>query len=100
GPLSSTPPVYEALSYVWGHANPSTERSIVCNGIPDIRVGQNLHDALTRLRKRNRKRFIWVDKLCINQQDEVERGQQVRQMGNIYRTASRVVVWLGRDGDD
>ena len=40
---------------------------------------------------------IWVDALCINQQDIVERGQEVRRMGLIYRQARNVVIWLGNE---
>lgn len=38
---------------------------------------------------------IWIDALCINQQDVLERGHQVDMMGVIYRGAQRVIAWLG-----
>jgi hypothetical protein len=40
--------------------------------------------------------MLWVDALCINQEDTTERNHQVMQMGAIYEKAKRVVVWLGR----
>jgi hypothetical protein len=39
--------------------------------------------------------MLWVDAVCINQLDPVEKGHQVAQMGRIYENAERVVVWLG-----
>lgn len=38
--------------------------------------------------------FFWIDTLCIDQQSIAERNHQVRWMSEIYRGASRVVVWL------
>jgi hypothetical protein len=40
-------------------------------------------------------KYIWADAICINQSDPKEVGHQVRQMGSIYSTAERVIVWLG-----
>lgn len=39
--------------------------------------------------------LLWIDAICINQDDLDERSQQVRLMKNIYSTAGRVLVWLG-----
>jgi hypothetical protein len=39
--------------------------------------------------------FFWYDTLCINQEDDGERGEQVQQMGSIYSKAERVIIWLG-----
>jgi hypothetical protein len=61
-------------------------------------VPKNLFEALERLRHPKRIRVIWVDNVCINQADEEEKNQQVRQMDKVYRRASHVIVWLGIDG--
>lgn len=42
---------------------------------------------------------IWIDAMCINQQDDVEKGQQVRIMDHIYSNASVVLAWLGLSGE-
>jgi hypothetical protein len=55
----------------------------------------NLKSALQHLRNFTKPRVIWVDAICINQQDDAERGHQVRQMDQIYRKCSRVCIWLG-----
>ncbi|RYP15255.1 hypothetical protein DL765_005830 [Monosporascus sp. GIB2] len=58
-------------------------------------VTANLYAALLRLRDRYIERVIWVDAICINQEDKEERGHQVRSMAEIYCKANRVIVWLG-----
>jgi hypothetical protein len=44
--------------------------------------------------------LIWIDALCINQEDTLERNQEVKRMRTIYRTAREVVIWLGEEGDE
>lgn len=42
---------------------------------------------------------MWVDALCINQTDNVERAEQVAKMGSIYSRTSHLIVWLGEVGE-
>lgn len=58
-------------------------------------VTRNLEQALRALRLPDRDRLLWVDALCINQNDDVERGRQVRIMGQIYQNCVRDLLWLG-----
>jgi hypothetical protein len=37
---------------------------------------------------------MWIDQLCINQEDTPERNDQVSIMGKIYRGAAQVIIWL------
>ncbi|KAL4724488.1 hypothetical protein ACLX1H_007929 [Fusarium chlamydosporum] len=85
-------PAYEALSYVWG--DPSNPIAIKLNN-RDATVTRNLHAALLALRSYTEKRILWVDALCINQQDLDERASQVMLMRFIYEGSSRVVIFLG-----
>jgi Heterokaryon incompatibility protein (HET) len=88
-------PVYEALSYTWG--DPSEPReSIICNGT-STPVMKNLKAAFLRLRLRNEIRTVWVDAICIDQNNIPERNAQVQLMSQIYRKATMVVVWLGEE---
>ncbi|KAM0554033.1 hypothetical protein ACHAPJ_007108 [Fusarium lateritium] len=89
---SESPYPYEALSYVWG----SEEKpfSIVVNN-NEFAVGANLHAALVHLRHASLERIMWIDAVCINQGDSIEKGQQVQSMAEIYAKASCVIVWLG-----
>lgn len=92
--------IYQALSYVWGStANP---RQIEIDG-DTITITANLHSALLGLRNRSFERVLWIDALCINQDDLKERAEQIQMMAEIYGKACQVVVWLGeeeRAGDD
>ena len=85
-------PRYEALSYVWGTCKENVDISMNNAVLP---VTQNLHAALTSLRFPYSERVLWVDALCINQEDRDERSSQVSIMGHIFREAHRVLVWLG-----
>jgi hypothetical protein len=83
---------YEALSYVWGYTPGDTE--VICDG-KVILVSRNCCNALRHLRLMTRERSLWVDSLCINQQSIPEKNQQVKLMGDIYKNAERVLIWLG-----
>lgn len=107
---------YEALSYAWKEGDPKKpvfcfwESSpevveekddnkwrplrIVCNG-HELPVKGNLGCALVHLRHPSRARAIWVDAICINQEDAAEVSEQIQTMPEIYGQAYRTVVWLG-----
>jgi hypothetical protein len=91
---------YIALSYVWGDANDTAE--IYLDGIK-VAVRANLEAALLQLRKypRIQQGFrIWIDALCINQDDIEERARQVAIMKDIYASAWHVAVWLGPEANN
>lgn len=85
-------PKYEALSYVWG--DPSTRIPILLDEHP-FGVTQNLGLALRFLRLPTDDRTLWIDAICVNQDDLDERSAQLQLMKNIYHDAHRVVSWLG-----
>jgi hypothetical protein len=95
--LSETPK-YEALSYMWGEeANRGSKNlhTVQIEGT-SLRVKENLRAALRQLAPReNTSRLMWIDAVCINQEDDREKGHQVELMGRIYSQASKVIVWLG-----
>lgn len=64
-----------------------------------VQITVNLADALRTLRHLTLVRVLWADALCINQDDVIEREDQVKLMGLIYWKALRVQIWLGRDDD-
>ncbi|KAK7993383.1 major facilitator superfamily transporter [Apiospora arundinis] len=87
---------YEALSYVWGAT--AGNRPITCDG-GELLVTPNCHDAILHLRRRFHVRTLWIDSICIDQRQTSdstqERNHQVKKMGLLYQSASRVVIWLG-----
>ena len=91
-------PKYTALSYTWGHE--SLTAAIVCNG-ERISVTPNLSEALKYLYSYlDQSSKIWIDTICINQQDNEEKNIQVRQMSETYKNAQVVLVWLGKAAND
>jgi hypothetical protein len=87
---------YYALSYTWG--TDSTARFIRVNGLPFC-VQPNLRDALEAIRRPDQDLLIWVDAICLNQEDTQEKNHQVGQMGKIYEAAQSIYLWLGRSAD-
>ncbi|KAH7377533.1 heterokaryon incompatibility protein-domain-containing protein [Cadophora sp. MPI-SDFR-AT-0126] len=85
---------YSALSYCWTQPVRDAVHGLLCNGLA-IDVGENLRLALENIRYRTLPRIVWVDALCINQDDLAERNQQVQLMGQIYQQAIEAIVWLG-----
>jgi hypothetical protein len=84
-------PQYEALSYMWG---PKEHSQIEIDGVV-VEVRRNLWNALLELRHEQDARTLWIDAICINQDDISERNHQVTQMGTIYKNSVRCVAWLG-----
>jgi hypothetical protein len=87
-------PEYEAISYCWGDANLRTH--IRLNGSL-VDVPASSASAIRRMRLPDRDRRIWIDAVCINQDDLEERSQQVAMMGDIYGNTKRTLVWLSED---
>ncbi|CAI6266865.1 unnamed protein product [Periconia digitata] len=84
---------YTALSYVWGE-NPSLPSSIVYDG-QNVPVTRNLWEVMLRFRAERLVGLLWVDAICINQQDNDEKSMQVNMMRDIYKQAAKVIFWLG-----
>ena len=85
---------YHALSYVWGSKSDAV--TIKCDNRP-LLITQNLHKALVQLREDGLRIPIWVDAVCIDQQNLDERARQVRLMRQIYSQAETVHVWIGEE---
>jgi hypothetical protein len=91
---------YIALSYVWGDIN-CQRQTIIVDG-KKITVRSNLEAGLRQLRDcvRVQQGFkVWIDALCINQDDAEERSIQVSRMKDIYAKSWHVVIWLGNEAD-
>lgn len=113
--FSSTEPCppYAALSYTWGSPernnvdNTAVEnppRYVNVNNKP-LQVSENLFQGLLKVKRRfqafqGTRLHLWVDAICIDQNNYAEKGKQVDMMGEIYRRADRVIVWLGDCPED
>jgi hypothetical protein len=86
-------PKFSALSYVWGSIGDDS-LSIICGGII-LPVLPNLYSALQNLRQTLGDFTIWVDAICINQEDDGEKEHQIPLVGEIYTESEYVYVWLG-----
>lgn len=84
---------FEAISYVWG--SDEKDQSILINGRP-LPITTSLREALLQTRLSERPRTLWADSVCINQDDNIEKGHQVFAMGRIYKTSRRTLICLGR----
>ncbi|TRX90921.1 hypothetical protein FHL15_008126 [Xylaria flabelliformis] len=84
---------YQTLSYVWGAMEGN--KTIVVEGT-QADLTDNLFDALTRIRHETEPRHLWVDALCINQQDGEEKTAQVNMMHRIYANCMQCNMWMGR----
>ncbi|XDG01820.1 hypothetical protein ABKA04_001435 [Annulohypoxylon sp. FPYF3050] len=83
---------FMALSYVWGAVTP--RKKIWVNG-KSMEVNPGLFEALTHIRKAMAPVPLWIDAICINQQDIEERSREVRKMKKIYEECQVVLYWLG-----
>jgi hypothetical protein len=85
---------YRCLSYVWGPE--SDEESIMLNG-KKFRCRKNLSDFIKAACSEHSmmSEALWIDAICIDQQNDLERNQQVAYMGDIYSKAAGVIAWLG-----
>ncbi|KAK1752354.1 HET-domain-containing protein [Echria macrotheca] len=91
---------YVAMSYCWGPEQPTAD--IIVNG-KVTKVRANLEAGLRQFRDMEYFREggkIWIDSLCINQEDIPEKQDQLQMMASIYRYAGNIIVWLGTEADD
>lgn len=88
---------YETVSYAWG--KPIFTHWIVLDGTARLSITANVDSMLRHLRKGHRKVRLWVDAICLNQEDAAEKGVQVRLMGEIYQCARKLHLWLGSGGE-
>jgi hypothetical protein len=87
-------PTFLALSYVWGSGNDAT---VVLVDNRPFQVTRNLFEAITGVRGAE-SIIIWIDAICINQQNSEETRIQVKMMRSIYKQATSVIFWLGQQG--
>jgi hypothetical protein len=81
-----------AISYVWG--NSAKTHSIIVDD-SQLLVSANVCEILDQRTTIWSWRFLWIDAVCINQDDTKEKNERVRLMRRIYKTATQVTIFLG-----
>ncbi|KAK3371099.1 heterokaryon incompatibility protein-domain-containing protein, partial [Lasiosphaeria ovina] len=85
---------YAALSYAWGtkqpHATTKARLGAYLEGIRISSLPRTIQDAITVTRKLSID-FLWVDSLCIIQDDPLEKARELGIMGTIYHNAYVVI---------
>ncbi|KAK7557144.1 heterokaryon incompatibility protein-domain-containing protein [Phyllosticta citricarpa] len=90
------PVFYTALSYTWGSGGFDCE--IECDG-GSLPITASLNAALRHFRQKDHSVVMWIDQICINQNDGEEKKQQIPLMSKIYSRAMNTAVWLGEGID-
>jgi len=96
---SASCPDFIALSYTWGDSTHTTPINV--NGHP-FAVRSNLHSFLRLvpgLGEFSSETWWWIDSICIDQNNEKEKSNQMQIMGKIYERARKTIVWLGGEYD-
>ena len=89
---------YDAVSYAWSEYTRNSK--IVCNGDSILAITPTVYVMLQWLRHESKPRYLWIDSICLNQDDRQEKEVQIPQMGQIYREARKARVWLGEGAED
>ncbi|KAK5713955.1 hypothetical protein LTR15_010861 [Elasticomyces elasticus] len=92
--LDDALPQYETVSYAWGDA---TKRDVVYIGGHQLSVPLSAKNVLQRMRRSDKPRTVWIDVICIDQQNLVDRNYLVQLMCEIYSSTSTGFIWLGKD---
>ena len=98
-------PQYTSLSYSWGRnsdGDASLSRTVLIDGY-EFPIAENLHDFLLLVTGGSSTAEtppLWIDALCIDQEDVQERSKQVAIMASIYQNASDLIIWLGHGTND
>lgn len=95
-PIKSAPP-YNAISYTWG--DPGCNTTVIINGEQMV-VRTNCDQALRQAFSYDEAQYVWIDAICINQNDVSEKNVQVAMMGGIFGSAQQVLACVGEHADD
>ncbi|KAG6358334.1 hypothetical protein INS49_014218 [Diaporthe citri] len=92
-----TPCRYACLSYVWGEGsqtqyNTTTKDSLeAANRLQVVELPQTMRDAI-KVTQEVGLRYLWVDALCILQDDSEDKARLIPKMGPIYGNATLTII--------
>lgn len=100
-PLEGPTPPYHALSYTWSDSSSAATKTHIIqiegSQLAILDTLQPFFHVLGTRTSQNDRVWWWIDSICINLENPVERAQQVQLMGKIYHHAHKVIAWLGDD---
>lgn len=85
---------YDTISYCWGN---SKDRTYIKIKEQFLAVPTSAERALRKMRDPIKERTVWIDAICIDQKDKLERGMQVNMMDRIYGSTQRNLIFLGEN---
>ena len=88
---------FEAVSYTWGNSNSGQWLHLADSR--SVWITASLAEVLSHVARASATGLLWIDQVCINQEDALEKGQQVAMMADIFRQAERVIAWLGDEDE-
>ncbi|KAF9875134.1 hypothetical protein CkaCkLH20_07400 [Colletotrichum karsti] len=91
-------PSFETLSYTWGGEAP--REPLIVDETHVLNITPNLAAFLRQRRESDTEVVLWVDAVCINQNDIAEKNQQVPAMTAFYLASRKLTIWLGLAADD
>ncbi|KAF7505954.1 hypothetical protein GJ744_012396 [Endocarpon pusillum] len=86
---------FEAISYAWERQPPIID--LLVDQKP-VRISKIVHQILKNLRYTLRARRLWIDGVCVDQANKIEKQSQVALMTHVYRNAVSVIIWLNVAG--
>lgn len=89
---------FKSLFYDKGASNCNPVRQPHRDGF--ITIGENARNYLLDLRRRQLSTFVWIDAICIDQNNEQDKAMQIPNMRNFYSRCLRVEVWLGHPSEE
>lgn len=87
---------YETISYAWGDCK---QRSVIRLDEVALGVPASAEAAVRRTRDKHSVRTVWIDSICINQNDISEKSDQIRIMGDVYACSTCNLIWLGESDE-
>jgi hypothetical protein len=91
---------YETVSYTWADDTGDSSLNYRIYITPNegvMRISNTCDRVLRVMRSSMQKRMVWIDMVCIDQTNVLERNHQVAQMKTVYSRSSCVNIDIGDD---
>jgi len=88
---------YTAISYTWGNLSPKHRVTVHAREkeAVDPEVTSSALEVLKAMRSHTKPVTIWIDAICIIQNSDEDKAEQIPLMPKIYEGARKTVIWLG-----